>query len=213
MIHVFTPVVWKIYVPPRIHIFLWLLANNITFTRDNLALAKRREVLDKTCVFCSENESVAHLLFGCIAQCFWSVISEIIGFSIVSDFESMAKWWLREERYNDVNVLGVAVLWTIWKTRNGMYFQGVQWSKMEKLFGRCANVLRNWKLVNKETEAVKLETWAEMLETRSSNPFKIAWDPVMRQRSLQFSSSVPVETWGAQPSVAYNRTYLVVNEL
>jgi hypothetical protein len=118
MIHVFTPVVWKIYVPPRIHIFLWLLANNITFTRDNLALAKRREVLDKTCVFCSENESVAHLLFGCIAQCFWSVISEIIGFSIVSDFESMAKWWLREERYNDVNVLSVAVLWTIWKTKN-----------------------------------------------------------------------------------------------
>jgi hypothetical protein len=37
----FTPVVWKLRVPPKLHTFLWLLANNKTLTRDNLA--KRRE--------------------------------------------------------------------------------------------------------------------------------------------------------------------------
>jgi hypothetical protein len=34
----------------------------------------------------------------CVAQCFWSVISEIMGISIALDFESMAKWWLRERK-------------------------------------------------------------------------------------------------------------------
>jgi hypothetical protein len=33
----YTPVMWKIPVPPRLHIFLWLLANNKTLTRYNLA--------------------------------------------------------------------------------------------------------------------------------------------------------------------------------
>jgi hypothetical protein len=37
---VFTPVMWNVVVPPRVHIFLWLLSNNKTLTRDNLA--KRR---------------------------------------------------------------------------------------------------------------------------------------------------------------------------
>jgi hypothetical protein len=45
---IFTPVVWRLSVPPRLHIFLWLLANNKTLTMDNLA--KRRHVDDKTCV-------------------------------------------------------------------------------------------------------------------------------------------------------------------
>jgi hypothetical protein len=56
---VFTPVVLKIVVLPRVHIFLWLLANNKTLTRDNLA--KRRKVENESCLFCSERESVRHL--------------------------------------------------------------------------------------------------------------------------------------------------------
>jgi hypothetical protein len=48
-------------VPSRIHIFLWLLANNKTLTRDNLA--KRKELNDKTCLFCAEYELVRHLFY------------------------------------------------------------------------------------------------------------------------------------------------------
>jgi hypothetical protein len=58
---VFTPVMWKIHVPSRVPIFLWLLANNKVLTRDNLA--KRRSVDDKSCIFCSDDESVSHLFF------------------------------------------------------------------------------------------------------------------------------------------------------
>ena len=50
---VYTPMMWKLRVPPRIHVFLWLLANNKLLTRD------------KTCFFCSEHESVHHIMFDC----------------------------------------------------------------------------------------------------------------------------------------------------
>jgi hypothetical protein len=37
---VFTPDMWKIPVPSRLHVFLWLLANNKVLTRDNLTKMK-----------------------------------------------------------------------------------------------------------------------------------------------------------------------------
>ena len=46
---VYTPAVWHLNVPPRIHIFLWLIANNKTLTRTNLA--KRQEVENISCLF------------------------------------------------------------------------------------------------------------------------------------------------------------------
>jgi hypothetical protein len=66
---VFTPAMWKIMVSPRVNIFLWLLANNKTLIRDNLA--KRRAIEDGTCLFCFEKDSVKHLFFECcIARAF-----------------------------------------------------------------------------------------------------------------------------------------------
>jgi hypothetical protein len=66
---VYTPVMWNISVPSRVHIFLWLLANNKTLTRDNLEERKRLE--DKRCLFCNELESVSHLFFLvlCCSMC------------------------------------------------------------------------------------------------------------------------------------------------
>ena len=67
---VFTPAVWKIHIPPRVHFFLWLLSKNKILTRDNLAL--RQKVDDKSCVFCEEKETVNHLFFECVvAKLIW----------------------------------------------------------------------------------------------------------------------------------------------
>jgi hypothetical protein len=41
-------------VPPKLHIFPWLLANNKTLIRDNLT--KRREADDESCLFCEERK-------------------------------------------------------------------------------------------------------------------------------------------------------------
>lgn len=68
---VFLHVMWKIQVPPKIHIFLWLLAKNKVMTKDNMEKRKMGKPLD--CVFCLEQESIEHLFFGCVvAKCVWS---------------------------------------------------------------------------------------------------------------------------------------------
>jgi hypothetical protein len=89
---VYTPVMWRISVPPRLHIFLWLLANNKVLTRDNLA--KRKQIEDKTCLFCKEAESVRHIFFDCyVAQALWVQFAEITGCTLITDFESLSKFW------------------------------------------------------------------------------------------------------------------------
>ena len=76
--------VWGIKVPPRVHMFLWLLINNRTLTRDNLA--KHRKVDDASCLFCVENESCQHLFFGCVvARRCWSVVAELLGIQVGGD--------------------------------------------------------------------------------------------------------------------------------
>jgi hypothetical protein len=69
---IFIPTVWKIMVPPRVHFFLWLVSKNKILTRNNLA--KRQSVVDMSCLFCAENETVCHLLYDCVvARQAWGV--------------------------------------------------------------------------------------------------------------------------------------------
>jgi hypothetical protein len=79
---------WKINVPPKLHVFLWLLANEKVLTRDNLA--KRRQVDDLTCLYCNDAESVKHVLFECcVAKWLWEVLAEVTGLPVIIDFENM----------------------------------------------------------------------------------------------------------------------------
>jgi hypothetical protein len=93
------------------------LANNKILTRDNLA--KRKEVDDRSCLFCSGNETVGHLLYECcVARIMWEVVSEVTDLPLIVDSESMSKWWIRHKNYNVVNVFYTAVVWSLWNMRN-----------------------------------------------------------------------------------------------
>jgi hypothetical protein len=108
---IFTPVVWKILVPSRLHVFLWLLGNNKVLTRDNLS---KRKVDNMNCLFCNEQEIVSHLFFDCcVAKVFWKQIAEVCGKSLGTDFESVAKWWLHDKKMKTTNVCTTAALWAI----------------------------------------------------------------------------------------------------
>jgi hypothetical protein len=120
---VFTPTMLKIHVPSRIHIFLWLVANNKNLTRDNLA--RRRSLDDLACLFCTESETTHHLFFNCcVARVMWETIFEVMGVVIQPDFESMAKWWLKNKKCQCINICTLAMLWSIWNTQNVLCFQG-----------------------------------------------------------------------------------------
>jgi hypothetical protein len=104
---VFTPVMWQIKIPFRVHIFLCLLANSKVLTRDSLA--KRRQVDDLSCLFCCETESISHLFFECcVAKVFWQTISDITNVKLGSDFESVAKLWINQKKHGVTSVCTAA---------------------------------------------------------------------------------------------------------
>ena len=71
---VYIPAVWKIIVPPRVNIFLWLFANNKLMSKDNLL--KRGIEKSPECMFCTESESIQHLFFDCVvAKLIWEQIA------------------------------------------------------------------------------------------------------------------------------------------
>jgi hypothetical protein len=113
--------VWSLKIPPRVHFFLWLLINNKTLTRDNMA--KTRKVEDDTCLFCSDKESCSHLFFDCVVarQC-WFVVSEVLGFRIGENMVNIGQFWLSNKKHCIVNMVSSVVLWSIWKLRNDLCF-------------------------------------------------------------------------------------------
>jgi hypothetical protein len=68
-------------------LFLFLLSRN---------LDKRRKLDNKTCLFSEEHESVHHMFFDCVvSRQAWLVVSELVGFQIGSDFDSVVNVGLR----------------------------------------------------------------------------------------------------------------------
>ena len=111
---VVSPVVWKICIPPKGADLSLALSNSKLLTRDNLS--KRRQVEDRTCLFCNELESIHHLLFECcMAKLVWCMWSEICGVTMGADFESVAKWWVGQKKYSIINVCSASILWSLWK--------------------------------------------------------------------------------------------------
>jgi hypothetical protein len=121
VVPVFVQAIWKLSIPPRVQIFLWLLAQNRSVMRDNLA--KRREVNDPTCLLCSENESIVHLFFDCcVATNVWHYISDLLNVNLGKDFESVASLWLANKKHLITNIVSSAILWVIWKLWNSLCF-------------------------------------------------------------------------------------------
>ena len=133
--------IWKLTIPPRVQFFLWLLSNNRVLTRDNLG--KCREVSDPTCLFCSEKESISHLFFECcVARNIWLIISELLNQDIGANFESIARFWVANKRHKFTNVVASSVIWSLWKLRNEMCFQGVTWTGMKRVLLQTVRMAR-----------------------------------------------------------------------
>lgn len=83
---------WKIKVPPRYLVFVWLAFNNKILTKDNLV--KRQHLDDLTCLFCGEAESVQHLFFGClVAKEVWKTDAEVFQFNSPCSMSNLSALW------------------------------------------------------------------------------------------------------------------------
>jgi hypothetical protein len=92
---VYIPAIWGIVVPPKIHLFLWLLAYNKLAMVDNLN--KKGLKKNTQCCFCGENESISHMFFECVvARVTWEYVRELMGIEIGGDYISIASKWLHK---------------------------------------------------------------------------------------------------------------------
>jgi len=183
-----SPAIWELCIPSRVQVFLWLLSNNKLLTRDNLA--KRREVNEKSCVFCDEPESISHLFFDCcVVNIMWELCSSIFGIQLSGGFENVAKWWLSRKKHAVLNMCTSAVLWCIWNMRNVFCFQGEVWSDAKKLLRKVVAMLKRWHCLCTEGNALQLKEVVRQMEARIKEPLRIMWD------SPGSSTALPTTSW------------------
>jgi hypothetical protein len=168
-----TPAVWSLKVPPRVHGFLWLLTQNKTLTRDNVG--KRKQVADKSCLFCNELESIHHMFFDCVvARQVWANISECLDLHCGESFESIGKRWLSTKKFMIANIFTFAALWGLWKLRNYLCFQDGRWKDMNSLLRRITTLIYNWKLLCPDSQKSELESRLSRLNCLARQPRKLA---------------------------------------
>lgn len=113
---------WKLPVPPKIRVFMWLVSKNRILIKHNLQ--KRGWTGNFYCHFCGMAEEVDHLFLSCtysktvwfwMGQCQdfftgWHSMSE-------SDIVTFALT-LKAENRSAFLIVVSAVCWSIWKHRN-----------------------------------------------------------------------------------------------
>lgn len=171
---VFLPAVWKLVIPPRIHIFLGLLLYNKLMTRDNLL--KRNMKKPEDCVFCSCHETVCHLFFECVvAKEIWSAATILLERPLGAHLESIASLWVAGKPLDHVNTICSAILWAIWKHRNNMIFNGVPWISVKQIWWMTLNFIRKWRLIFKELMLPQMEIFEERLLLLIKRSLLLKW--------------------------------------
>jgi hypothetical protein len=102
-------------------------------------------------------------------------VSEITWLPVIKDFISLGKFWVLGGKHAELNVFTSAVLWTLWKSRNVLCFQGLCWTNLEKMMSGCTVLLKNWAVRSKPGEVLKLEEWIHALEKKCSSPPRLTW--------------------------------------
>ena len=170
--------VWSIKVPPKIHFFLWLLTHNKLLTRDNLS--KRQQVDDASCIFCSEPETSTHVFLECVvAKVVWERICE---FTIKTDspvsHEFIASTWGGGEKNSVINIVHASILWSIWLTRNDMFFNKTPWLGTHVIWRKAACLLSQWMIMFSGDAKGRLATVMGLMEHLVRAPPLLLWpDP------------------------------------
>jgi mannosylglycoprotein endo-beta-mannosidase len=171
---IFIPSIWTLVVPPRVHIFLWLFANNKLMTRDNML--KRNLGKPTDCIFCSEEESVDHLFFSCIvATKIWELVSEFFGISIGLDYLSVARFWIANKKHMALNTICAATLWSIWKSRNALIFDSKTWISLKQVLIMILNTLKKWRLIFIEIMLPQVDRFSLLLTKMIKDPAALPW--------------------------------------
>jgi hypothetical protein len=115
---------WKLKLPLKIKIFMWLLRGKVLFTKDNIV--KRKWKGRMKCCFCDSKETVQHLFISCrFVHIIWRMIYFTDNLPPPTSITNMFGNWLNGIPKNDKARLRVgvsALCWSIWTCCNNMIF-------------------------------------------------------------------------------------------
>jgi hypothetical protein len=118
---------WKIKIPLKIKVFLWLLYREVILIKDNLV--KRNWHGNIMCCFCDSFETIQHLFFDYVLTKFiWRVIQITFGLSTPMNIKHVFGGWV--QRMNERQKV------TIY--RNGVMFWSIRLSRNDKVFNKTS---------------------------------------------------------------------------
>lgn len=124
----------------------------------------------------------------------WSLVNEFFDLNIGGCYESVARIWISYKKHVVINAVTSTVLWSIWKLRNKLCFQGAVWMGMNGVLLRIVKMIKGWMPLYKEGYRVQLEGFVRFLEVKASLLPQLQW------RSPMDSSSSELGQLAAQPS-------------
>ena len=108
-----------------------------------------------------------------MAKVLLSYLSDIFNIMLGSDCESMARWWVSNTKHKIMNGFSAALMWSLWKFRNEMCFQGRIWTGEKTLIRRMLNTLKNWRSLYPEEDATKLDQVLSRLAAKLEAPLQL----------------------------------------
>jgi hypothetical protein len=116
------------------------------------------------------------MFFECVvAKVIWEYVRDLLGIKISGDYISIASKWLHKEKFYCVNVISVAVLRSIWLTRNAMIFGKKDWSSVKWILRKSRKRLVDWEIICKESK-VKMKKWLSDPDRLILEPLRIGKD-------------------------------------
>jgi hypothetical protein len=99
---------WKIKIPLKISVFLWLLYREAIVTKDNLV--KRNWHGNVMCYFCNNIETIQHLFFDCsLSKFLWRVIQLTFVLSTANNIKQVYGGWVQNMNAKNKRLLFVGI--------------------------------------------------------------------------------------------------------
>ena len=126
--------------------------------------------------FAARRNLLTTFFYCCVAKLTWELISEIAGMKVGTNFESIGRWWISNDKNAVLNCTCVATLWSLWKSRNHLCFQEGTWQGEGQILGSIAKMLKRWRVLLKQEKLAMLDHIAQHLLEMGSSPSRIRWD-------------------------------------
>ncbi|KAJ1695641.1 hypothetical protein LUZ63_012339 [Rhynchospora breviuscula] len=116
---------WKIKVPPKVKIFLWLLLQDRLLTQDNFQVRGWPTI--HSCTTCQSpvTEIAPHLFIHCtFTHRLWDLIQLLFHLPVLTFTDNIIDFWLnnRVNIEKQWDIIWAAVSWALWKERNARVF-------------------------------------------------------------------------------------------